>query len=274
MDQDFDNEAEDLNQAEDNTDFSSDYSYSEPKKLFSKSFLIYGIALLWSFFIVFIFMYYLMYHRERKSFDLFTKHVMAPDSTVTADSLQPVISPLDSSSESFARDDSGRGYYVPPEGFLTMEDHMQILKLENGRRKREIDFLWNELRTLRNQTSEIEQLTQEVDSLKRVEPQTIVIRDSTPNFEMQRQQQLLEQQKEQDRLAKIEAQKQAEDAALAKSAKIYSSMKPKQAASILASFDSETAAQMLMKIRERQAAKILEAMEPQKATQICKYMAK
>lgn len=273
MTPDFENEADDLTPMEDeNTDFSEDYDYSEPKKLFSKSFLIYSIALLWSFFIVFIFMYYIMYHRQQKSFDLFSKHKVQADSTVS-DTLKPAISPLDSSSESFARADSGRGYYVPPEGFLTTEDHMQILKLENGRRKREIDFLWNELRALKNQTSEIEQLTQEVDSLKNAEPRTVVVRDTTPSFEEQRQQQLLEQQKEQERLAKIEEEKQQQEAALSKSAKIYSSMKPKQAANILASFDSETAAQMLMKIRERQAAKILEVMDPQKATQICKYMA-
>ncbi len=271
----FDDESSDLNEEVEDfgpTDF-DDYDEGG-KKWLPKNLLMWGIALMWSFFIVFVFMYFIVHKRNQNSFDLFqNQSVVDVDSTMNVDSL--AMAPVDSNSIheiSLGDTVKGNGYYVPPEGFLTVEDHMQILKMENGRRKREIDFLWSELRNLKKQAADIEQMSQELDSLKLVEPKTIVVQDTTPSIEEKKLEQELEAKKEQARLAKLEQEKIERDKALANSAKIYSSMKPKQAATILADFDSETAAQMLMKIRERQAAKILEAMEPGKATQICKYM--
>jgi len=244
-----------------------------------KNYLLYGIALLWSFFLVFIFMYFLVYRSQKaemqKNLAIFqalqdsvaTDSVAINDSTQTAQ-LDSVVQKTEQDTVKKAKEAS------PAEGFLTVEDEMQILQLENGRRKREIDYLWNEMRNLKKQTLEMAEKAAQVDTTPKVVVASVTPLDTTPSFAELRQKQLEKEQQEKERLAAKTAELQRQEQLIATNAKLYSSMTPKQAATILNEFDNVMVASILKKLRERQAAKILKEMNQAKAIEICKLMAK
>lgn len=252
---------------------------SDSLKTTKKNYLLYGIALLWSFFLVFIFMYFLVYRNQKAEMQNSLVNLQAAQDSVATDSLAVVDStataPLDSVEEKALQDTVKKAKEPSPsEGFLTVEDEMRILQLENGRRKREIDYLWNEMRNIKKQAQEMVEKASQVDTTRKVVEVTVAPPDTTPSFAELRQKQLEKEQQEKQRQAAIAAEQQRQEQLIATNAKLYSSMSPKQAAMILNEFDNVTVASMLKKIRERQAAKILKEMDPAKAVQVCKLMAK
>jgi flagellar motility protein MotE (MotC chaperone) len=258
------------------TDAGMDADSSDKPK---KNYLLYGIALLWSFFLVFIFMYFLMYRHQRSDMQNSMANNLAVQDSVAMDSVAvndtTKSAPVDSVTQNVEKDTVKQSAKPSPsEGFLTVDDEMKILQLENGRRKREIDYLWNELRTLKKQSQDMAEKADKVDSAVVVAPAPVAAPDTTPSFAELRQQQLKKEQEEKDRLAAIKAEQERKEQILATNAKLYSSMTPKQAAMILNEFDDATVASMLKQLRERQAAKILKEMNQAKAIQICKLMAK
>jgi len=246
--------------------------FSDTKKILPRNFLLYSIALLWSFFLVFIFIYILEFRNQKNSLQNATEQTSTvPDSTTVSDSTQ--MAAKDSVVETQTQKDTASKFYVPPEGFLSTEDEMNILKLENSRRKREIDYLWNELRVLRKTAKELKEKSLVMDSTGNAQNANATSK-TAQNFAELRQQQLEKERFEAEKQAKEQAEKAEKDKALANSVKIYSSMKPQLAATILSQFDNKEVAFMLLKLRDRQAAKILEQMDTAKAIQICKLMAK
>lgn len=246
--------------------------FSEKKKILPKNFLLYSIALLWSFFLIFIFIYFMTYRTRKNALQQSQQSQLVQDSTtVLVDSMRQTVND-DSLTETKTQNDSTKKFYVPPEGFLTTDDEMEILKLENGRRKREIDYLWDELRTLRKTTKDLEEKAQTLNTTQTNAGRTQA--GITANLVEARQEQLSKEKLEEEKRLKEQAEKEEKEKALAANAKLYSNMKPKMAATILAQFDDKDVAFMLQKLRERQAAKILEQMETSKAIQICKLMAK
>ncbi len=264
--EDIPEKQEELKETEPKVDF------TEKKKLLPKNFLLYSITLLWSFFLVFIIIYFMTYRNQKKTLQNNSEQttLVQDSTTVFADSTQ--LATKDSIIETNAKNDSSEKFYIPPEGFLTSGDEMEILKLENGRRKREIDYLWNELRIVKKSAKDLEEKTLAINSSQ------IDTRSATPavavNLAEARQEQLSKEKLDEEKKLKEQAEIDKKEKALAASAKLYSNMKPKLAATILTQFDDKEVANMLLKLRERQAAKILEQMETSKAIQICKLMAK
>ncbi|HPG37977.1 MAG TPA: hypothetical protein PLP19_06765 [bacterium] len=252
---------------------------TETPRSSKKNYLLYGIALLWSFFLVFIFMYFLVYRSQKTEMQKNLANSQALQDSVATDSVaindSTQTAQMDSAVQKAEPDTVKKGKALSPsEGFLTVEDEMQILQLENGRRKREIDYLWNEMRNLKKQTLEIAEKATQVDTTPIIVTKPVVKQDTTPSFAVLRQKQLEKDQQEKERQAAKAAEQQRQEQIIATNAKLYSSMTPKQAATILNEFDNEMVASMLKKLRERQAAKILKEMNQAKAIEICKLLAK
>ena len=156
---------------------------------------------------------------------------------------------------------------IAADNVLGPEDQIRVLAVENGRRRREIDHLWEESLAQKKLFNELVGWTK-----KTVEDQNdkFLTDGSVENLSAPGSDST--QKSQSDENAAID-DSEAQARAIATSAKIYSSMNPKQAARIISELEMEVAAKILLKIRQRQAAKILESMNIKQATEIGRIMA-
>jgi flagellar motility protein MotE (MotC chaperone) len=156
---------------------------------------------------------------------------------------------------------------ISADNVLGAEDQIRVLAVENGRRRREVDHLWEESLAQKKLFNELVSWTK-----KAIEDQNDKFLADGSGGNLNEPGSDSTQKSQSDENA-VTDDSEIKARAIATSAKIYSSMDPKQAARIISDLDIEVAAKILLRIRQRQAAKILEAMNIKQATEIGRIMA-
>jgi|GEM_PF-3543066 len=241
----------------------------------SNKILLYGMVFLWSFFIMFLLMYYFAYRNRMQSVPP-TSEAPAPATMAQEKSHEPVIDPLHlehpkgNEKEPALFDSSDTAMDIPSaakgsDDLATLQAEVQALINESRRRQTENDELWTELIAMGQE--------------QKTNRDTVFALKSTPKDTLAEPpaSNTISAAAEDIAAAGVATPKdlQQEDrkAAIANSAKLYSAMKPKTAANILTQLDDEMVADILSKIKMRQTAKILESMSVERATKICRIMA-
>ena len=228
--------------------------------LFSNKIIQYIGYILWSLFIILLVVYFVVFRESKNIFEKMASNVSISDSLAVMDSTfsdsTTVLKEIDSLNIANAG------------SLFSVNNQVKILALENGRRQREIDHLYEQVVKQKQQFKEllswtkanlddVNQITAWQDSVMKVQN---LKKEKIPTVD------------EDEELKKREQKRLEEEKVIARNAKIYSSMKPKPAAEIISQLEKELAAKILSQIRERQAAKILEQMNPDFAAQIGKIM--
>lgn len=233
----------------------------EKKPLFTKKFFLVTLVPMWSFFLFFFLFYYFSISDYKQQWlDLVKKYekqnekkpLALPDTLVS----EPMTITVGS-----AQWDS-----LFFNELLTQDDKLRILNIENTRRQKEIDFLYEQLV---NQKEYIERLEQTLRSLSPENTVTLLL-EKFPQLAMA-------PPEEPDTVKVIEQPEPVSNnpystQAIKSSAKIYEAMRPDVAAQILSNIDEEVAASILTHTNQRKAAKILESMEKSKATALSQRM--
>ena len=241
----------------------------------SKKFMLYSVAFLWSFFIIFLVMYFFTYRSRMKSAQPLneiasptseiseTHHATATDS-LAADS---VIAKAGESVTFDSMNTKPKFVHNSPtsQELMAIEAEVRALINESRKRQLESDELWTEI------------LTREQKQKTARDTVVVLMSDSLDAKAESHASGMVSSNAEDTITVKMAARKELEQsdrkAAIANSAKLYSAMKPKTAASILAQLDDRMVADILSQIKMRQTAKILEAMSVERATKICLIMA-
>ena len=240
------------------------------KRLLSKKYVPYILFGFWSLFMISVTVYFFM-HRQQKDFlQKMTEHAKN-DSLAVLDSTMSDSIINDSTASNIVAGDSAAEIAYADTQFakaaeiLSVGDQIKILALENGRRKREIDHLWEDSIVHNKQVTEFagwvkDKFSAQQHALDSLEQISEKIEGENANLHSAISKEQMEQ---------LES---SLDEAIASNAKIYGSMKPKQAAKILSEYDIVFSANILLQIRERQAAKILQEMNPDQAAEVGKAM--
>ncbi len=246
-----------------------------PAPVLSKKMMLYSIAFLWSFFIIFLVTYFFVYRARMKSATVIDQlGSLASEMSETHQAMMPNSSAADymaaRSNEPMAFDsmNAKQKTSLDPnvlEELASLQAEVKVLLNESRKQQIENDALWTEI------------LAKEQGQKASRDTILVLMSDAKETAEDASSTAPLGSSSEDTSAARIAALKAMEGAerkaAIANSAKIYSAMKPNTAASILAQFDDGTVADILLKIKIRQTAKILEAMSVERATRICRIMA-
>jgi len=238
----------------------------------SKSILIYGAAIMLSFFASLIFLYFAMMRNQ----DVAVQESTTPEPTdvYQASALQDT-----TLQDTTTKDERFREIVVdsmPKDDLFSARDKIKILELENVQRQKEIDHLWTVLMAI-----SAEQKKREEEEKRRAAADSVALAtalalqetkiNSVKKDTVKKAPPAITPKPKEAHVdsSQLLAQRAA---AIGSSAKIYSSMKPAKAAVILQGFDPDIAAKILLRMRQRQSAKILEAMKPAQAAQVCQVM--
>ncbi len=225
---------------------------NDKPNILSKTILIYGVAIMLSFFASIVILYFAMIRNQNAD-------KQANTAIEANDGSQPTAS--DDSTKKSEKVHTIVVDSIPKDNLLSPKDKIKILELENMQRQKEIDHLWTMMKEL---DAEQKKIAAE-DSVANLQAARVA---KTKSDSGEKVPPTLEKKFLADSNL-IQAQREA---AISSSAKIYSSMKPAKAAVILEGFEANIAAKILLTMRQRQSAKILEAMKPAQAARVCQVM--
>jgi hypothetical protein len=241
-----------------------EFPEEEKTSIFTKKFFMLTLVPVWAFFIIFfiIILFSVGSYKDKWAgmVERYNNKIMAenkislPDSIATLDSMTVKVGTSEWDSLFFNE-------------LLTPDDKLTILNIENSRRQKEIDYLYEQIV---GQKEYIEKLHTTLGDLAPEKTISMLLEQyphlalAPPEEEEVIEEPVIEEPVEEELPYKPEA--------IQSSAKIYASMKPETAADILSSIDERVASAILVNISQRKAAKILEVMDKRKATALSQLM--